>query len=341
MLLFGLQQAFSQNIKLFFYEENTKNPIVNVMLYDNEKLIGVSNEAGIAIINNSINTITVVKEEFEDILIEPKNNNSYYLKKIVALEIEEVVVKNKIASELLNELYPTLISKENLYNFTNNTHFYNLFKTQKDTLFYFNNRLFKGESSMLTDNQNKVIKNFKMKNNTALYYLKNKPILFFRNFNYGNAPHNYLDIQFVCKNKDLFIFDLKSSDDGKYVINFSPNKKNKSFPYKGRIVIDMEDLGIYEFSYYSIINSNTKRSVASENKILNYQILNEKCLILFTKNSSSRYDLSTFNYTVKFKSSDKKMKNQIFENTSIKEPSNQLNNKKKLKKINLIDFEIN
>jgi hypothetical protein len=52
ILLFGLQQAFSQNIKLFFYEENSKMPIVNVMLYDKEKLIGVSNEAGIAIINN-------------------------------------------------------------------------------------------------------------------------------------------------------------------------------------------------------------------------------------------------------------------------------------------------
>lgn len=341
VLFFGLKLAFSQNVKLFFYEENTKNPIRNVMLYDNEKLIGISNEAGIASINNLVHSIIVVKEEFEDVIIEPKNNNSYYLKKIIALEIEEIVVKNTTANQLLEELYPTLISKEHLYNFTDNTHFYNLFKTKKDTLFYFNNRLFKGESSMLTDHQNKVIKNFKMKNNTALYYLKSKPILFFSNFTYGNTPHNYSDIQFVCKNKDLFVFELKSSDDGKYVINFSPNKKNKTFPYKGRIVLDMIDLGIYEFSYSSIVNSSTKRSVVFENKILNYQILNEKCLIIYIKNNASRYDLSTFNYAIKFKSSDKKMKNEIFENTCIKEPSSQLNSKTTLKKINLVNFEIN
>lgn len=341
ILLFGLQQVFSQNVKLFFYEENTKNPIGNVMLYDDEKLIGISNEAGIAVIKNMVNKLTVVKEEFEDVLIEPKNNNSYYLKKIVALEIEQIVVKNKTANELLNELYATLTNKQDLYNFTDNTHFYNLFKTQKDTLFYFNNRLFKGESSMLTDNQNKVVKNFKMKNNTALYYLKNKPILFFSNFIYGNSPYNHFDIQFVCKNQDLFVFNLKSSDDGKYVINFSPNKKNKSFPFNGRLVIDMIDMGIYEFSYYSILNTNTKRSVAFENKVLNYQILKEKCLIIYTKNSASHYDLSTFNYSIKFKSSDKKLKNEVFENTCIKEPSSQLKSKSALKKINLVNFEIN
>lgn len=341
VLFFGLKLAFSQNVKLFFYEENTKNPIRNVMLYDNEKLIGISNEAGMVSVNASVNSIIVVKEEYEDIVIETKNNQSYYLHKIIAIDIEEIVVKNKTANELLDELYPTLINKEHLYNFTDNTHFYNLFKTKKDTLFYFNNRLFKGESNMLTDHQNKVIKNFKFKNNTALYYLKNKPILFFSNFIYGNSPHNYLDIQFVCKNKELFVFDLKSSEDGKYVLNFSPNKNNKSFPYKGRIVIDRDDLGIYEFSYNSLINSNTKRSVVFENKIFKYQILNEKCMLIYTKNSASRYDLSTFNYIIKFKSSDKKLKNEIFENTCVKEPTSQLNNKTTLKKINLVNFEIN
>lgn len=341
VLLFGWKLAFSQNVKIFFYEENTKNPISNVMLYDNEKLIGISDEDGMAIINNSVNSITVVKEEFEDVLIEPKNNNTYYLKKIVVLNIEEIVVKNKTAYELLEELYPTLVSKEHLYNFTDNTHFYNLFKTKKDTLFYFNNRLFKGEYSILTDYQNKAIKKFKVKNNTALYYLKNKPILFFSNFIYGNSPHNFLDIQFVCKNKELFVFDLKSSDDGKYVINFSPNKKNKNFPYKGRMVIDMVDMGIYEFSYNSVITTSTKRSTVFENKLLNYQILNEKCLVIYTKNSASRYDLSTFNYAIKFKATDKKLKNEIFENTCIKEPTSQLNSKTTLKKINLVNFEIN
>ena len=65
----------------FGRKENTKNPIRNVMLYDNEKLIGISNEAGIASINNLVHSIIVVKEEFEDVIIEPKNNNSYYLKK--------------------------------------------------------------------------------------------------------------------------------------------------------------------------------------------------------------------------------------------------------------------
>jgi hypothetical protein len=338
--LFGLQLVFSQHVKLFFYEENSKTPIANVMLYNGEKLIGITDESGIVSIDNALTIITVVKEEFEDVIIEPKIKQTFYLHKIIALEIEEILVKNKTAKELLDEFYETLISKEHVYNFTDNTHFYNLFKTKKDTLFYFNNRLFKGEFNMLTDNQNKVVKHFKIKNNLALYNLNNKSILFFNNFLYGNSPHNYLDIQFVCKNKELFVFDLKSSEEGKYILNFSPNNKNKSFPYKGRIVLDRDDLGIYEFSYNSIINSNTKRSVVFDNKILNYQILNEKCLLIYTKNSASKYDLVTFNYAVKFKSLDKNMKNEIFESTCVKEPTNQLNNKTTLKKINLVNFEI-
>ena len=74
---------------------------------------------------------------------------------------------------------------------------------------------------------------------------------------------------------------------------------------------------------------------------MNYQILKEKCLIIYTKNSASHYDLSTFNYSIKFKSSDKKLKNEVFENTCIKEPSSQLKSKSALKKINLVNFEIN
>jgi hypothetical protein len=337
------QLIFSQNIKVTFLEESTKKPISNVMLYDNENLIGTTDNFGVAIINISIKTklITVVKEEFEDVLIELKNNEKYYLKKIEPIEIEGILVKNKNATEILDELLPTLTSKTSLYNFSDNTHFYNLFKTNRDTLLYFNNRLFKGENSILTDYQNKIIKKFTVQNNKQLFVLNKKPILFFNGFTLGNSPHNNLNIQIVCKHQNLFIFELNKSDDEKYIINFTPSKKNKEYPFVGRIIIDKDDLGIYEFSYTTVVSNKSIRNVPFQDKILNYQILNEKCLIIHTKNDEKRYDLVTFNYSVKFKSLDKNFKNEIFENKCIKEPTNAVNSNKNLKKINFTTFEIN
>lgn len=343
LILLITQNIFSQNIKVTFLEESTKKPISNVMLYDNENLIGTTDNTGVAIINISIKTklITVVKEEFEDVLIELKNNEKYYLKKIEPIEIEGILVKNKNATEILDELLPTLTSKTSFYNFTDNTHFYNIFKTSKDTLLYFNNRLFKGEDSVLTDYQNKIIKKFTVQNNRQLYVINKKPILFFNRFTFGNSPRNHPDIQYVCKNQKLFTYELNKSDDEKYIINFTPNKKNKEYPFVGRIIIDKDDLGIYEFSYTSTLSKKTIRNVPFQDKILNYQILNEKCLIIHTKNKDNTYDLVTFNYNVKFKSLDKSFKNEVFENKCIKEPTNAVNNNKNLKKINFTTFEIN
>jgi hypothetical protein len=337
------QLIFSQNIKVTFLEESTKKPISNVMLYENENLIGTTDNTGTATISISSKTkfITIVKEEFEDILIELKNNEKYYLKKIEPIEIEGVLVKNKNATEILDELLPTLTSKTSLYNFTDNTHFYNLLNTNNDTLLYFNNRLFKGENSILTDYQNKIIKKFTIQNNKQLYILNKKPLLFFNNFTFGNSPRNHVDIQFICKNQKLFTYELNKSDDEKYIINFTPNKKNKEYPFVGRIIIDKDDLGIYEFSYTSAVSNKTIRNVPFQDRILNYQMLNEKCLILHTKNEEKRYDLVAFNYFVKFKSLDITFKNEVFENKCIKEPTNAVNNNKNLKKINFITFEIN
>lgn len=343
ILLLSTQNIFSQNIKVTFFEESTKKPISNVMLYENENLIGTSDAFGVISINtfNKSKYATVVKEEFEDVLIELKNNEKYYLKKIEPIEIEGILVKNKNVKEILDELLPTLTSKISLYNFTDNTHYYNIFKTNKDTLLYFNNRLFKGENSILTDYQNKLIKKFTVQNNKQLYVLNKKPILFFHNFTFGNSPRNHPDIQFVCKNQNLFTYELNKSDDEKYIINFTPNKKNKSYPFKGKLIIDKYDLGIYEFSYNSIVTNKTIRNLPFQDKILNYHILTEKCLIIHTKNEDNTYNLLTFNYSVKFKSLDKSFKNEVFENKCIKEPTNALSNNKNLKKINFTTFEIN
>lgn len=343
ILILITQNIFSQNIKVTFLEENTNKPISNVMLYENENLIGTSDAFGVISINISNKTkhAIVVKEEFEDVLIELKNNEKYYLKKIKSIEIEGVLVKNKNVTDILNELLPTLTSITSLYNFTDNTHFYNIFKTNNDTLLYFNNRLFKGENSTLTDYQNKIIKKFTVQNNRQLYVLNKKPILFFNDFTLGNSPHNNFNIQIVCKFQKLFTYELNKSDDEKYIINFKPSKKNKEYPFVGRIIIDKDDLGIYEFSYTSAVSNKSIRNVPFQDRILNYQILNEKCLILYTKNEEKRYDLVTFNYNIKFKSLDKSFKNEIFENKCIKEPTNAVNNNKNLKKINFTTFEIN
>lgn len=333
--------AIGQNIKITFLEENSNSPIVNVRIYDNEKLLATTNEYGIAEIN-SANKLNIIKEEYEDISISPINNKTYFLKKIKLIFIEEIVVKEKTASEILDLIQKSTTAKNNLYNFPEVTHFYNLFKTKKDTLHYFNNRLFKGENAILTDNQNKIIRKFSYQNNNYLYNINKKPILFFSHFTIGNAPYNCLDIQYLCKNQGKFNLKLSASDEGKYIITFTPKKNNTEYPFNGRIIVDMTDLGIYEFHYNTISNKKTIRtSAVLVDKFFSYQILNENCLIQYNKNEEGRYDLITFNYKVNFISKDKALKNEVFEVTSIKEPTTNISIYNKLKKINLINFEIN
>lgn len=332
---------FGQNIKITFLEENTKTPIVNVKIYDNEKLIATTNEQGITEINTT-NKLNIIKEEYEDISISPINNKTYFLKKNKLITIEEVIVKEKTANEILDLIQKSTTAKNNLYNFPEVTHFYNLFKTKKDTLHYFNNRLFRGENSILTDNQNKIIKHFSYQNNQYLYKLNNKLLLFFKNFTIGNAPYNCFDIQYLCNNQEKFNLKLSASDEEKYIITFTAKKNNIEYPLNGRIIVDMTDLGIYEFHYNTIANKKTIRtSTVLVDKFFSYQILNEKCLIQYEKNEEGRYDLITFNYKVNFISTDKTLKNEVFEVISIKEPSANISNYNKLKKINLINFEIN
>lgn len=340
IILFFTKISLGQVIKVSFYEENTNLPLANVKIYENERLIATTNKQGTAELDTN-NSLNIIKEDYYDITISPVNNEKYFLKKIQIIEIEGVIVKEKTVNEVLDSLYKTITSKVNLYNSPKNTHFYNLFKSKNDTLHYFNNRLFRTQNNILTDNQNKIIKKFKFQNNQFLYNFKNKSILFYRFFTFGNAPYNDFDVLYICKNQNRFDFNFSSSDDDKFIISFTPKKNNTEYPFIGRLVLDRNDLGIYEFYYNSKTNKTIRTSPVINNKFYSYQIINENTLIQYKKNNENKYDLITYNHKVKFTSQDKTLKNEIFEVVCIKEPTTNISDASNLKKLNLLNFEIN
>jgi hypothetical protein len=332
-------QVFSQKEKIQILNLKDNNPIENVQIYSDSVLIDKTDRQGFFKINiKKSNIISIIKEDFYDTIINLKNTNKIFLKKIDAILLNEVVVTNINISNLLDSIndYKKRLRKVNVSNYI---HFYNELTINKDTLLYFNNRLHhKNRVGDFCTVENKIIRNFTTNEKlTPVFDYKNKKVLFKDNYLHFSSSYLTTELQIIAKLRDFFNYKV-SKDNGYYKIEFTPNKKNNEYHYYGYILIDYEDFGIYELKINTKQQEKDFKVVVFNDEILKYKILKEEIFIKYSKNIDGKYELITYNFDSWLQALNGNFKGYVFKNKCRKEPTLYFDSSK-TKKIDLTTYK--
>lgn len=338
LILLSLQ-IYSQKSKIQILNLKDNNPIENVHIYSDSILLDKTDSLGFFYLNlKKYNKISLIKEEFYDTIINIKNTNRIFLKKIDAIQLKEIVVTNININNLLDSIGDYKKRLKNV-NITNYIHFFNELTVNKDTLLYLNNRLFlKNREGYFTSAENNIIGHFITNEKlTPIFEYKNKPILFNKNYLHFSYSYFTSELQIILNVRKFFDYKI-TKDDGYYKIEFVPNKKNNEYPYYGYILIDYEDFGIYEFKINTNIKEEDIRTVLLDDELLKYKIFNEEIFIKYNKNENGKYDLVTYKYDSSLQSLNGNFKNYVFLNKCRIEPTLYFDNSKS-KKIDLTTYK--
>lgn len=327
-------------------------PLSNVLVYSNNNLIAETNKLGQATLELTKGTVvTLVKEDFKDLSIAVEDlKDIVFLEKNSPILLKEVIIKPLSDEDILNnvERYLKNLIEEKYLSLkpATFTQYYNLFKSDNDTLQYLNNRFryIKGRG-ILMDNKNKILKNFKFlsKNSridSCVYSIGNKTVEFsdVLTLPYQNI-NNEEQLTNIFKNKKNYLFKV-SRDEKYYRIDFTPKSK-KSFSYAGFLTVDVNDYGFYEFSSKLIESSSNVKTVQTKSlpKIRQlFVVKNEVFYIRYVKiNDDYIFDYSV--HDIAYFQKEGNFKNRLFVNSWRIEttPSFESNN---LVKLDFLKWEI-
>ncbi len=332
ILLLALQ-VFSQKSKIQILNPKDNNPIENVHIYSDSLLIDKTNKNGFFKINlEKYNKVYIIKEDYYDTIINVENLNKIFLKKIDAIQLNEIIVTNINVNDLLDSISDVKNRLKNV-NVSNYIHFYNELTINKDTLLYFNNRLHhKNRFGDFCSFENKIIRNFTTNEKlTPIFDYKNQKIKFKNNYLHFSSSYLTTELQIISKIRNYFNYKV-SKDNGYYKIEFTPIKKNNEYPYYGYIIVDYEDFGIYEFKMNTKQQKNDIKVVVFNDELFKYKILNEDIFIKYNKNENGKYDLVSYNFDSSIQSLNGSFKNYVIINKCRKEPtfSYDISNTKKI-----------
>jgi hypothetical protein len=311
LLLFNI--CFSQSYKIIVKAEKNNELQKGVLFYSKDKIIGKTDEKGEIILDlKLLDTILIVKEEFDDISIDKvKLLPIIYLKKVEVILLNEVVLLNYNNAQILDKIEYTLTSNKKIYKYPQSMQYFNLLTIDKDTLHFLNNRLqLKNNEGFYINSQNKIIKKFFIYNDLLVYQLNNNRIQLWAALNSRLTSISQKDgLLKVLKNKDQYTFVFNKTEDY-YKINYI-SKKKKELSYEGYLIVDKLDFGIYELEMKLIQHSaNIYQTYSFEDKKnLTYQINEENLFYSFTKinneyhMNNTRYDLTFIQTKGDFKSS--------------------------------------
>lgn len=305
-----------------------KIPLSKVLIYSNNNLIGETDNSGHAALElDKVVFITLVKEDFKDLSIAIKElNDVVFLEKNTPILLKEIIIKPLSDEDILNniELYLKKLIDEKYLGLkpATFTQYYNLFKSESDTLQYLNNRFkyIKGKGGLM-DNKNKIVKNFKFLSKNAridscVYIIGNKTVEFsdILTLPYQNI-NNEGQLTNIFRNKKNYTFKIYR-DEKYYKIDFVPKNK-KAFSYMGFLTVDVNDYGFYEFSLKLIENASNTKTVKTKSlpniKQL-FVIKNEEFYIKYVKlDDEYVFDYST--HDIAYLQKEGNFKNRLFVNS--------------------------
>lgn len=337
LLLFFCFPIFSQNITTHIVDSESNINIADVKIFKSGIEIGKTNEVGQFSfeLHDRTDTISFVKEGYYDVEVSHlKNGTVIKLKQITPIVLEEVVITKISANAILDSVYNKIKTGKG-YSIPNYIHFKNFSKIGKDTLSFINEVLsFKKGTGFFINKNAKIVKPFSNFNGMTYYKIGNKEIKFNIDYTHTNMPYFSYEIQAITRMQNLFNYKLSKADGGYYIITFEPKNEKSEFPYQGRIVIDCIDYGIYEMEYFINNKKRHIRNLNYKDKIVNFEVIEEKGFLKNIKNDDSKYELVQYSFKSILDVLSGDFKKKQFENNCYKESTS------KIESLNYVKFNI-
>jgi hypothetical protein len=328
--LFIFCNLYSQNKSIKVIDKITLEPINGIKIYYKNNLIGTTDTKGNFLIKKDIDKISLVKENYLDTILTPKE--IIKLTKIEGLQLKEVIITTLTEQRILDSIYNKLF-KYKYYKMV----YWNLKNTLKfnnDTICFIDNIIEIRKEGYFINISNKIIN--KLEKSENIYKINHESIMFNKDYLHSNQPFTNLEIQYILRYRKYYSYDILKTND-LYKNFFKPKNKRVDYPYTGYIIVDKYDFGIYEFQHNCMPNT---RNLTFEGKIINFKIDQESSSLINKKNENGIYELVQYTFFSKFKVMDGVFKGSVFENQCYKEPTKLSNDKKEFKKFNILNYTI-
>lgn len=293
--------SYSQSTDIVVISSFDKSPIKNVLIYNETKLIGETNEVGYLKVADAFQTIKFVKENFEDTeltifqLNELKNTVS--LNPILAIKLDTVLVQNiKVNATLLIDKIKQARVKQ---NFKPDNYFQSKvsFECSGKTLFYFNNIIYPSKGLKVND-LNKIIyhgNRIEKENNVFIEVFnvnQSECILPIKTSVYCGLGDYSISSIFDDK---LYNYSIEKSENF-YILHFTPKNNKPKLLYEGYFIIDKSDYGILELNMNLFGSENNiwkSNSMATTNTYA-YKIIEDSFKFKFLKTGTDYFLESSF-----------------------------------------------
>lgn len=335
-----LVNALNAQTTIKITDQNNK-ALPEVFIYQNDSLLGVTNQAGEFQLKETEVPIALIKAGYEDTVVNLSSLKNYIiaLKKIEAVDLGELVIKTTYKQSIEDLFKRVTDSLNHLSGYKprfRNYYLYNLSKVNQDTVIYVDGRLFvdKNALGLFLDLQSKPQINYKRliimdslgRKLRHFYIQRDNEKVSFDESRYS-TPHFKASFNHNRKLRDVL------NNPGKYqlettkhknmlIVNYYP-KKAKAFTYSGILIINLED---YTLNYFKSKLVNHKKNIhkvgySGQVPIRDYFVLNDDYEVIFKKNPEDNLShtlTENFNYTSSCKTDNEEL---LFTNIYIKKPT--------------------
>ncbi len=327
---------YSQNESFKIIDTKTKNPIVDVQVFQEDIFLTTTNSNGVLTIPSNIKEIILKKELYNDKKVSLINisSNTLEIEPITVYQLDEVVIKNSNNRNVFEKIYNVYSNRKGYlanYLFLNKKVSYNTDDCdfiKINELFYAGNNVKPDRKRIL--NINKILYNaefYKSKkiniekdskiniiscNNKYFSIPLYRDLFSTNNFFYIDEIHNFF--KNYEKIKHAFI-----EDNNYYSINYLYNDTSTKFNYKITLIVDKKFLNIINYKKELIDNKKNiiESILANTTNSQKFHFVAHITEITFNLNKDSEYELISESENIIYEYFDKIEKKKFYYNINI------------------------
>lgn len=293
-------------------------PLKDVSVYSNNKLVGKTADDGKFYSSiNDTKSITLIKVGYEELVVDSKDFTSeIYLYEIGVKPLKAVQLVQGDPIKTLQKLIEGTKS-QNLYSYSKSKSIRNELISDNDTLHYLNNKLFYViDKGLHIEDRGNIIKNFSSQVIedvvSNVYELEGTHFELSNKFTQRSVNISWLQplVELNSTTKEYEFFFSKEGE--KLSMTFEPKKNSKKMLYKGHIIYDINDYGIYEIEFESVGTKNYNTYIKAEKETkTSFENYDEYLFLANVKSTTGHYQLLGSEYRILSKIISGDLKNRI------------------------------